>query len=410
VLDAVESVRNQSFQDLEIIISDNSNSENAKKNRDVLESALKDGRVRYVRPESELSMADHWQWAQKHARGSYIGYVTDRKSLRLYGLELLHGVLAKDRPGLVCFGSQKVDEWNGHVSLKRDETETRIKTISTQQAIIDFSRGIIPKHSPRMLNSFIRRDVLAKVDQVPGGAFCGISPDYAFLFRVLDEVDDYIHVSARLVVGQGGALSNGRAFKTGRFNAESRDFIAQLSDAQRELLSFGPMKNDLQFVPNAILREYEIVAAKSNSKKFPPIKLAEFYANAARRAAHGHRNPAALANLEKFRVEHGLDVHLMNAANRSNWCRAIARWGSEFAGASRKASIIQSLIKPVQSALWRSGFSNTAVGPFLRSVLQRDAERYYAALFRQGKSRDSTYAERESLWEFNPQFMKLKKS
>ena len=57
---AVQSVLEQDHGDFELIISDNSDADRAGETRAVLDAALEDPRVRYVRPPRTLAMVDHW--------------------------------------------------------------------------------------------------------------------------------------------------------------------------------------------------------------------------------------------------------------------------------------------------------------------------------------------------------------
>jgi hypothetical protein len=86
---AVEGLRRQSFQDFEVILSDN-----ALRRPFAPDPRLFDGvRFRYVRPPKPLWMTDHWEFAVAHARGRYVGILGDKSLLVPSALALLANLL-----------------------------------------------------------------------------------------------------------------------------------------------------------------------------------------------------------------------------------------------------------------------------------------------------------------------------
>ncbi|HEY5443446.1 MAG TPA: glycosyltransferase family A protein, partial [Pyrinomonadaceae bacterium] len=70
---ALQSVLWQSFDDYELIVSDNCSADNT---ADVVREIGGD-RVRVVHPDRMLSMPDHWEFALNHARGRFVTYLCD---------------------------------------------------------------------------------------------------------------------------------------------------------------------------------------------------------------------------------------------------------------------------------------------------------------------------------------------
>jgi glycosyltransferase involved in cell wall biosynthesis len=70
---AVRSVLAQSFDDLEVVVSDNGSQDNTR------EAVLSftDPRVRYVRTPSHTSIADSWEFARSQARGKFVMMLSD---------------------------------------------------------------------------------------------------------------------------------------------------------------------------------------------------------------------------------------------------------------------------------------------------------------------------------------------
>src|SRR5262245_3789097 len=70
---ALQSALDQTFDDYEVVVSDNCSKDNTFQ----MVEALGNSRVRYVRPDRSLSMPDHWEFALDHAQGEYITYLCD---------------------------------------------------------------------------------------------------------------------------------------------------------------------------------------------------------------------------------------------------------------------------------------------------------------------------------------------
>jgi len=81
---ALQSALRQTWQDLEILVSDNyCENEETKK---VYES-FQDSRLRYVRTDRLLAMPDSWEFALSHAKGQYVTFLTDDSYLLPFAIE-----------------------------------------------------------------------------------------------------------------------------------------------------------------------------------------------------------------------------------------------------------------------------------------------------------------------------------
>lgn len=70
---AIRSILNQTFDDFEIIISDNFSSDETPQ----IAQSYNDARIRYFRSEKLLSMGDSFEFALSHAKGEYITFSSD---------------------------------------------------------------------------------------------------------------------------------------------------------------------------------------------------------------------------------------------------------------------------------------------------------------------------------------------
>ena len=307
--DAIASVLEQTFEDFELIVSDNSDEKEQKENQDIV-ARYKDDRLRYVRPPHVLNMTAHWNWALNHPTGRYIGVVTDRMALRLYALDRIAEVFKETGANVVCYRSHNTRETQSSRTIRVD-TRKSYRSVQSAEKIQHFSEGKLPKDTPRLLNSFASRGVFQKMTEKYGTPLGGAAPDYSFTFRVLADLASFIFLDEALLVVQGEQSSNGKALSTGRPNKHSQDFKERLVREQARELQFGLVPNDTTFLPNLIIREYCIVADDNPRNAFPPPDHKSIYANAvefAKRQARSGLLPDEIKQvLDIYRDMHGFE-------------------------------------------------------------------------------------------------------
>jgi hypothetical protein len=79
---AIKSVLLQTFDDYELIVSDNSNEKRCfKQNEETIAEWHADHRFKYIKPMKWMNMPDHWEFATNQASGNYVVILTDRHVL-----------------------------------------------------------------------------------------------------------------------------------------------------------------------------------------------------------------------------------------------------------------------------------------------------------------------------------------
>lgn len=312
VADCIYSLVGQTFADLEVIVSDNSTTEeHSKATRAAVEPFLCDPRVSYIRPDTPLSMTDHWNWATSHSKGHYVGITTDRMVLRLYALaHIYETVIEHPDTNAVSFASCVAKSVGSSILLPKSNLDLGSVSMRSSDVLNAFSSSDLPKNNPRFLNSFCSRKALAKILEQYGSVFESISPDYAFLFRYLNMFEDYRHVFHHLLVVQGEERSNGKAFLTGIMNEDSADFSKWMSTTQSEWLSYGPIPGDTSVMSNVMLREYSVGQVQGAPGRFPTIDKVKFYLKAHSRAVELNRqgllSNKARMTIQKFALDNDL--------------------------------------------------------------------------------------------------------
>jgi glycosyltransferase involved in cell wall biosynthesis len=329
---AVQSVLEQDCRDFELIVSDNSDPDRTEETRAVLADALRDPRVRYIRPPRTMAMVDHWEWAVRQAQGEFTGVLADRMAYRLYALGMIRHELEMHSSDLISLLGDKIRGETPPFRLTSRQASDQATLVRCADVVAECARVELSTRLPRMLNSFCRTERLRELVRNYGSIFTGVAPDYAFCFRILDWLDSFLMFDSRLQVSGGESQSNGLAFTTNRMNADSRSFLA-LMEKPQEWFRYAPIPAPVSINNNFLLLEYELARSQQKSGRFGPIDRYAFYRRSAaelrRLSAKGYDLAAARQALEIYRREHGIALgpSLGYAWRRLRWAAKLpVRW------------------------------------------------------------------------------------
>lgn len=118
---ALDSVLSQKFGDFEVIVSDNASSDGTGD----LVRACRDGRLRYLRNETNVGAPANWIRAAAAARGRYIMIIGDDDLLSPSFLETLVAPLESDPRVVVSFCDHWVIDGSGSVQQESSERYSR---------------------------------------------------------------------------------------------------------------------------------------------------------------------------------------------------------------------------------------------------------------------------------------------
>lgn len=226
--DALRSAVNQTFDDYEIVISNNWCSDHT----DAVVAEFEGSRIRYVRTSSLLSQPDHWEYVLQFARGRYITYLCDDDALTPDALtETAKAIMESGAEFVVStFVPYFPADWydvrrRNSVMLFRFTGESRvIDSAATVRELFTCREDV---WAPRMLNSFGRRDVIMAIHARAGRLFWMCS-DFSFASCVLTTVPTWLLLDAPLRLFGFGPQSVGASmgYNGGR---------AQFSNFEREM-------------------------------------------------------------------------------------------------------------------------------------------------------------------------------
>ncbi|MBF9031652.1 hypothetical protein HKCCE3408_14725 [Rhodobacterales bacterium HKCCE3408] len=325
--------------DYEIVVSDNSDDDTSSVNQKTAAETLENVPHRYVRPERVLGMSDHWKFAVSQAKGNFIGITTDRMTLLPDSLSIIDAAIAERQSTCICFPALSLTPGVKNLNSLMPKTPIEIETVNSRDILEKFARGSLTKRCPRFLNSFTSSSLLFEIDQRFGGIFDGISPDYAFLFRLLETSPVFDHLEAPILIDHSPHVSNGVAWTRNVPNKASQDFGRRLLEGHETLLRFGPIPYDVRLLPN-VIREHEIARSRAHDN-IPALEIqsASFTAachKAVRRfAMFDEATKSTFLRIRQFELQHGISRQKLETKLRLRFAQIRNTVKRRFAFANR---------------------------------------------------------------------------
>jgi|GEM_PF-4031510 len=319
----LKSLLHQSYDNFCVVISDNSDEEQAIENKAILDEYRSEIDILLIAPGVPMSMSEHWNFIIDRAvedipDADYYSFLTDRCIYHPEGLSVLSKAVGDaGYPDLIMYQVAHLRQVDGDLTFKALEYKASALTqIKCGKLLQSFASGQRNLPSPRFLNSMMKRNALIDLREKNNNTvFGGIAPDYYYAFLVLAHCDTYSSLALPITAAIAEDLSNGGNFTGFQPNAASRDFEQKTKNEQSDYLKIGPIPNEIYLLHNAILREYilryQIEEANEDvCAKFPKIDPMKFYRNSLRQLMEGRRNgdPAIIAssleNLETYAAQY----------------------------------------------------------------------------------------------------------
>lgn len=208
---AIQSVRRQSFDDYEIVIADNDDTEETRQ----VVGGFQDPRIRYFRS-GNLSMPDNWEFGCSKAEGEYIAILEDKAALKTRSLERIYEAIERDRYGVVSWLHDGLDDTGPTPFLYSANGTGDVNLFSSEQVLeifVNSTRGRYKRIMPRGLNSCVHCQVVDKIRNGAMRRLCPpVAPDYTMAYLQLAYSDHVLNIDDALVVIGGLRYSNGRSF------------------------------------------------------------------------------------------------------------------------------------------------------------------------------------------------------
>ena len=180
---AVQSVLNQTFDDFELIISDNSSTDNTSE----IVRGFDDARITYVKTDSFLPINRSWEFGIGHARGEYVVFLADDDAYGKIYLESFANEIRKEDPDVIACGMPQYYE-TPHYESRRKLAWTSFTNRSylydcegkkaeilqymfAKGNLADYPDSFRPVGLPYLANAAYRRSIFTELKDSLGSVF-----------------------------------------------------------------------------------------------------------------------------------------------------------------------------------------------------------------------------------------------
>lgn len=198
---AIRSILDQSFQDFEILVSDNSARETGQLQAWLAELGPERHKVRITETGGTLEMDENWEACSLSAKGRYVVFMADRWLMRPGVLALLADVVQRTGPDIFFWPGQKFDQiqqahgGTGGPPPIHCIVERASDVLAEFLQFRGFETGnVYGQPIPRALNSGYRRELGTRAREIWGELFRPISPDYTSAIALLLLADRCVRI------------------------------------------------------------------------------------------------------------------------------------------------------------------------------------------------------------------------
>ena len=247
---------------LAVVISDNSSDPEQARELEAFAAAAGDARLHYLRPERELAMAQHWDWALDAALActgaSHLLINTDRMLMRPGAFAVLGALATRFADTAISYNLDRINDVESPVVLERKRWSGALCDLRSDILLAQAAQCAFPDCIPRLLNSVVPAAAIREVRARFGDACVSISPDYAFGFRYAVVRPGLRFYDRAPLLHYAISRSNGTSFLRGVDSPDLADFKRFLGEARFPASPFP----EFFTVGNALVHEYCAVRAR----------------------------------------------------------------------------------------------------------------------------------------------------
>jgi glycosyltransferase involved in cell wall biosynthesis len=270
---AILALQNQSFEDFEVILSDNSDPEIKKQNQEFI-AQLEFQQLKYITPEKVLSMHDNYNFGLNEASGEYIGISTDKFFFKQYAFKDLYSFLRNNAVDIinynanVCFwhperkfpwsyrhfpasyqgGAYRRSDFEFY-NPKEELAKLRFWDVRLEDRGIHFKFG-------KIFFGFYHHTLIDKIKSKYGQLFYPISCDHSSLPLALNLAEKTVFYHRPLISAVDNFIGNGA--KIERDYNSAIEFLKTCTDDVSQLLSSLPIPN-IPALHNIYAYDYQIL-------------------------------------------------------------------------------------------------------------------------------------------------------
>lgn len=299
----LRTVLTQSYDNLEIIVSDNFSQDNTK---DVVAS-FSDKRIRYINTGKRISMSHNWEFALDHVKEGWVMFIGDDDGLYPWAIETLNKLIQRYNVETV-FSAFNFFRWPGHFdeypegnlsvslmgSAKLKSTRKELKRI--------FSGNSIKSRLPWLYaGGAASIDLINRTRDPNGRFFCSLNPDMYSAMALSFGTDKFLLIETPIAINGVSKHSNGTSSAFAKTDKELQPALKFLSEG------IIPWHESLIIGKSFQMAWYEVYLQSWHIHKGElGISLADQLKVAARAPASGKILKDIIEQCQTIAVKHGL--------------------------------------------------------------------------------------------------------
>lgn len=206
---ALKTCTTQTYENLEIIVSDNYSQDNTEE----IVKSTGDERVAYFNTNRRVSMSHNWEFALQKATGDYITILGDDDGLVPNAINDINNVLSGTNSDAFCWHQSRYF-WPGNVIYPHEffiVLRNRIVSIDAFSNLQNVIRH--KKHyssNPWLYSGFVHKSVIDKVKSKSKGVFFhSMIPDVYSGLAIGSQIDSYLYSTGAFSIAGNSSHSNG---------------------------------------------------------------------------------------------------------------------------------------------------------------------------------------------------------
>lgn len=298
-----------SFEDVNIIISDNSTDEDQAQRLQAYCRNRGNSNLHYLRPPEPLAMAANMDWllgqALERFTANHFLCQWDRMVLKPEAFAILRQMALSYPDRLCTFQWDEVLDAKQPVTIYQRPCTHLLLEVKSERLLWLASQSR-EQFAPKVTNCLMPRAIIQAV-HARFGSFCNsITADICFGYRSLALVDSVIVYDRALTVTYGLARSNAHSQQKGFYNQDTKDFLTTLQQQQQALNWATPIPEAI--IPgNQTIHEYCLVKNEVKSDRFPDVNH-EAYLEMLAAGTRLLENPDARKYMEILLAKHNQSV------------------------------------------------------------------------------------------------------
>ncbi len=229
---SIKSVKNQTFQDYELIVIDNDDESSSKEKSEY----LYDEKVIYVRT-GGLSMVDNWNIALSNSNGKWVMLLEDKQMLYPDALKKIYDCIENNNINTTLnFNTDwynDLEKKNGLGYVKRQRSTGKLTKLSTKDVLRDYEKSLVERDSPfTQINYFplpqmsVVSNALLQETKKRYGSYCSFgAPDFTSALKKLTLSQFAYHLDESITLVSTMKHSNGMSSAINREAAHKRDIV-----------------------------------------------------------------------------------------------------------------------------------------------------------------------------------------